>query len=102
MKSKTTKAAGKASLDTLVGCLRSDWDKGIQGRLEQASSFRSGTLVMSGMGVRACVLDALKAHGITIAPNSAICHNEGVQYTMHPKMARKLADYRRKARRATA
>ena len=35
--------------------------------------------------------------------NSAICRNEGVQYTMHPKMARKLASYRRrKARRATA
>ena len=70
MKSKTTKAAGKASLDPLVGCLRPDWDKGIQGRLEQASSFRSGTLVMSGMGVRTCVLEALKAHGITMAPNA--------------------------------
>jgi hypothetical protein len=56
--------------DPLVGCLRPDWDKGIQGLLEQASSFRSGTLVMSGMGVRTCVLEALKAHGITIAPNA--------------------------------
>ena len=35
--------------------------------------------------------------------NSAICRNEGVQYTMHPKMARKLTDYRRRqTRRATA
>jgi len=73
MKSKTTKAAGKASRDPLVGCLHHDWDKGVHGRLEQASSFRSGTLVMSGMGVCACVLEALKAHGITIAPNEALC-----------------------------
>ena len=35
-------------------------------------------------------------------PNSAIYRNE-VQYTMHPKMARKLTDYRRRqTRRATA
>jgi hypothetical protein len=49
-------------------------------------------------------------HGVHHGPqagsgkaNSAICRNEGVQYTMHPKMARKLASYRRRqTRRATA
>ena len=66
------KSAGTGMVRALVGCLRPDWDKGIQVRLEQASAFRSGTMVMSGMGVRACVLDALKAHGITMTPNSAM------------------------------
>jgi hypothetical protein len=47
------------------------WDKSIRGRLEEASRFGSGARVMSEMGVRACVLDALKLHGITPNVRSA-------------------------------
>jgi hypothetical protein len=66
-----------------------------QGRSVEWDAFHYGTN-------RRC--DACDREGLcAMMPNSAICRNEGVQYTMHPKMARKLADYRRRqTRRATA